>query len=158
MLTLAIGIYPLAKTGVVDLWLRGRIGTELFVTIATAIAFAGGEYLAAAVLMTIILIAEFLADLNTDRARASIKALIGAAPRLATIRTPKGERTVPIEQVEVGTVVLVRAGDKIPVDGTVQGGDGAVNEASITGESLPVEKGPGRQSSLLRTSARSSRC
>lgn len=143
VLTLAIGLYPLVKTGVVDLWRERRIGTELFVTVATAIAFAGGEYLTAAVLMTIILIAEFLADLNTDRARASIKALIGAAPRLATIRTPEGERTVPIEQVEVGAVVLVRAGDKIPVDGTVQGGDGAVNEASMTGESLPVEKGPG---------------
>jgi len=143
VLTLSLGVYPLAKTGLVDLWRQRRIGTELFVTVATAIAFAGGEYLAAAVLMTIILIAEFLADLNTDRARASIKALIGSAPRLATIRTSEGERTVPIEQVKVGAVVLVRAGDKIPVDGTVQGGDGAVNEASITGESLPVEKGLG---------------
>jgi len=94
LVALAIGLYPLAKTGVLDLWRERKIGTELFVTIATLIAVAGGEYVAGSVLMTIILIAEYIADLNTDRARASIKALIGAAPRTATVRTPEGERTI----------------------------------------------------------------
>jgi Zn2+/Cd2+-exporting ATPase len=102
---------------------------------------------AGSVLMTIILIAEYIADLNTDRARASIKALIGAAPHTATIRTPDGERILPIDELTVGAVVLVRAGEKIPVDGTVLTGSAAVNEAPITGESLPVEKGP--ESSVL---------
>jgi Zn2+/Cd2+-exporting ATPase len=142
VLTLGIGLYPLAKAGVRDLWLERRIGTELFVTVATVIAFLGGEYVAAAVLMTIILIAEYIADFNTDRARASIKALVGAAPRTATLRTSAGERTVKVEELTVGAVVLVRAGDRIPVDGTVANGTGTVNEASITGESVPVEKGP----------------
>ena len=142
LLTLATGLYPLAKAGLLELWHERKIGTELFVTVATLIAFLGGEYVAAAVLMTIILIAEYIADFNTDRARASIKALIGATPRTATVRTPDGEQTVPIDSLAAGAVVLVRAGEKIPVDGTVLAGMGAVNESSITGESIPVEKAP----------------
>ena len=94
---LAVGLYPLAKTGLLDLWHERKIGTELFVTIATLIAVMGGEYVAGSVLMTIILIAEYIADPNTDRARASIKALVGATPRTATLRTPEGERVVPIK-------------------------------------------------------------
>lgn len=106
---LVIGLYPLAKTGLLDLWHERKIGTELFVTIATLIAVTGGEYVAGSVLMTIILIAEYIADLNTDRARASIKALIGAAPRMATIRTPDGERIVPIGELTAGAIVLAPA-------------------------------------------------
>lgn len=137
------GLYPLVKTGVLDLFKERKIGTEIFVTIATAIAMLGGEYVAGAVLMTIILIAEFIAELNTDRARASIKALIGSVPQTALVRTNGNERTVSISELKLGDVVLVRGGEKIPVDGTVVGGQGSVNEAPITGESLPQEKGNG---------------
>ncbi len=142
LVAIAIGLYPLAKTGLLALWHERKIGTELFVTIATGIALAGEEYIAASVLMTIILIAEYIVDLNTDRARASIKALVGAAPRTATMRTAEGERVVPIDQLTAGAVVIVRAGEKIPVDGTVVAGAAAVNEAAITGESLPLDKEP----------------
>ena len=140
LVAIAIGVYPLARTGLLDLRHERKIGTELFVTIATIIALLGGEYVAASVLMTIILIAEYVADLNTDRARASIKALIGATPRTAVVRDAGGERVVPVEQLTAGTVVLVRAGEKLPVDGTVVAGEAAVNEASITGESVPIDK------------------
>ncbi len=129
------------KTGLIDLFTERKIGTEIFVTVATIIAMIGKEYVAGAVLMTIILIAEFIAELNTDRARASIKALIGSVPQTALIRADGKERTVPINELKIGDVVLVRAGEKIPVDGTVVSGQGAVNEAPITGESLPQEKG-----------------
>lgn len=137
---IALGLYPLLKTGVLDLIRERKIGTEIFVTVATIIAMIGGEYVAGAVLMTIILIAEFIAELNTDRARASIKALIGSVPQTALVRADGEERSMPIGELKVGDIVLVRAGEKIPVDGTVVGGEGAVNEASITGESLPQEK------------------
>jgi Zn2+/Cd2+-exporting ATPase len=143
LLTLGLGLYPLAKAGFTELWRERKVGTELFVTVATIIAFLGEEYVAAAVLMTVILIAEYIADFNTDRARASIKALIGAAPLTATVRTPAGEQTVPVGSLTPGSVVLVRAGDRIPVDGTVTGGTAAVNEASITGESVPVDRATG---------------
>jgi Zn2+/Cd2+-exporting ATPase len=139
----AVGLYPLLKTGIVDLVHERKIGTEIFVSLATGIAIAGGEYVAASVLMTIILIAEFIAEVNTDRARASIKALVGVVPRTAVVRDANGERIVPIEQLTTGAIVLVRAGEKLPIDGTVVSGTAALNEASITGESLPIEKSAG---------------
>ncbi|MBY0493824.1 MAG: cadmium-translocating P-type ATPase [Cyanobacteria bacterium] len=140
---IAAGLYPLARIGITELWTARKIGTEIFVTIATIVALLGGEDVAAAVLMTIILFAEFIADFNTDRARASIKALIGAAPRTAVIRTASGERSAPIAELTPDVVVLARAGERIAVDGTVVAGQAAVDEAVITGESMPIEKGAG---------------
>lgn len=139
----AIGLYPLVKTGAHDLIQERKIGTEIFVTIATVVAMVGGETVAGAVLMVIILIAEFIADLNMDRARASIKDLIGSVPRVAVVRDADGERIVPIEKLRIDDVVLVRAGEKIPVDGAIVGGGAAINEAPITGESLPKDKSEG---------------
>lgn len=137
----ALGLYPLVKAGLQDLFWERKIGTELFVTIATLVAVFGGETVAGAVLMVIILIAEFIADLNTDRARASIKALIGSVPQVALVRKSSGDQHVTISELKAGDIVLVRPGEKIPVDGRVVGGQGAVNEAPITGESIPKEKG-----------------
>ena len=138
--TVAVGLYPLAKTGVMDLVHEHKIGTELFVTAATIIALVGGEAVAGAVLMTIILLAEFIADLNTERARASIRGLIGAVPRTARLRDANGERVVDIDAIRPGDVILVRAGEQIPVDGVVVTGTAAVDEASITGEPTPKDK------------------
>lgn len=140
----SVGLYPLVKKGVRDL-IHGRIGTEIFVTLATIIALVGGETVAGAVLMVIILIAEFIADLNTDRARASIRGLIGSVPQTAVVRTSGGDRTVAIGELRIGDVVLVRAGDKVPVDGRIVSGSGSVNEAPITGESVPKDKGEGSE-------------
>jgi Cd2+/Zn2+-exporting ATPase len=142
-LTVALGLYPLAKTGVEDLLHEHKVGTEIFVTLATLTALIGGEAIAGAVLMTIILLAEFVADLNTDRARASIRALIGSAPRTARLRDGTTEREVDVAELRAGDIVLVRAGEQIPVDGTVIGGDGSTGEASITGESVPKDKAVG---------------
>lgn len=142
-LAVAIGLYPLVKTGLIDLINEHKVGTEIFVTIATLVAVFGGETVAGAVLMVIILIAEFIAELNTDRARASIKSLIGSVPQVAHLREDGGERRVSIDSLKVNDIVLVRAGEKIPVDGCVIGGQGAVNEAPITGESIPKDKGIG---------------
>ncbi|QRI66705.1 cadmium-translocating P-type ATPase (plasmid) [Shinella sp. PSBB067] len=141
----ALGLYPLVKTGLIDLFTERKIGTEIFVTIATLVAVFGGETVAGAVLMVIILIAEFIAELNTDRARASIKSLIGSVPQTALVREGSAERIVPIGAVKPGQVVLVRTGEKIPVDGVVVSGSAAVNQAPITGESVPQDKTEGAQ-------------
>ncbi|MHB1010767.1 MAG: heavy metal translocating P-type ATPase [Propionibacteriaceae bacterium] len=135
-----IGLYPLVKTGVTDLIRKRMVGTELFVSFATLFAMVGGEQVAGSVLMVIILIAEFIADLNTERARVSIRGLIGAAPTTARRRTVDGEQVVAIDQLQPGDVVLVLAGDLVPVDGVVLSGDGAADEASVTGESVPQDK------------------
>lgn len=137
---IAIGLYPLAKKAVIEGIRERKIGTELFITIATLTAVFGGETVAGAVLMVIILIAEFIAELNTDRARASIKNLIGSVPTTAVVRDGETERTVAIANLKAGDIVLVREGEKIPIDGTVIHGNGTVNEAPITGESIPKDK------------------
>lgn len=142
-LAIAIGLYPLVKTGLLDLIHEKKVGTEIFVTIATLVAVMGGETVAGAVLMVIILIAEFIAELNMDRARASIKGLIGSVPQVALRRGVEGEREVAIDQLIAGDIVLVRAGEKIPVDGSIVAGAASINEAPITGESLPKDKSTG---------------
>jgi Zn2+/Cd2+-exporting ATPase len=143
LVAVAVGLWPLLRTGVGELVHEKKIGTEIFITLATLIAILGHEYVAGAIVMTIILIAEFVADLNTDRARASIKGLLGSVPQTALVRRDGAERTVPVAELRPGDVVIVRAGEQIPADGTVRGGDGAVNEAPITGESVPSEKALG---------------
>ena len=142
-IAVAVGLYPLVKTGLADLVHEHKVGTEIFVTVATLVAMFGGETVAGAVLMVIILIAEFIAELNTDRARASIKSLIGSVPQVALVRSASGEKSVPVGELKLGDVVLVRPGERIPVDGRVVGGQGSVNEAPITGESIPKDKGVG---------------
>ena len=139
------GLYPLAKRGLEDLIHEHKIGTEVFVTIATSIAMAGREYIAGAVLMVIILIAEFIAELNTERARASIRSLIGSVPQTALVRRADGDVSLPLNEVKVGDVVIVREGEKIPIDGVVRNGNASVNQAPITGESIPLEKTDGAQ-------------
>ncbi len=139
----ALGLYPLVKTALRDIAHERKIGTEVFITVATLIAMLGREYVAGSILLVIILIAEFIAELNTDRARASIKALIGSVPQTALVRRDGGEATVPVAEVRPGEVVIVRAGERIPVDGIVKEGNASVNQAPITGESVPVEKAPG---------------
>ncbi len=139
----AIGLYPLVKKGARDLIREHKVGTEIFVTLATLVAVFGGETVAGAVLMVIILIAEFIAELNTERARSSIKSLIGSVPQVALLRDASGERKVAIGELKLGDVVLVRPGEKIPIDGKVVGGQGSINEAPITGESTPKDKSVG---------------
>ncbi|MBI3843193.1 MAG: cation-translocating P-type ATPase [Planctomycetes bacterium] len=139
----AFGLLPLVKEGLRSLLRERKIGTELFVVVATLIAMVGGEYVAGAVLLVIILVAEFIADFNVERARASIAALVGSIPETAIVRRSGSEQTVSLVDVKPGNVVLVRAGEKIPVDGTVVDGTAAVAEAPITGEAVPKEKAPG---------------
>ena len=137
---MAFGLYSLVKTAVVEIYKERKIGTELFITIAVIISVLGKEYLAGAVVLMIILIAEYIASASTEKARASIKELIGSVPKTAIIKKDGKEKTVQITDLKVGDIVLVMAGEKIPVDGKVIEGTAAVNQASITGESVPQEK------------------
>jgi Zn2+/Cd2+-exporting ATPase len=140
---MAFGLYSLVKTAAIDLLKERKIGTELFITIAVVVSVLGKEYLAGSVVLMIILIAEYIASASGERARASIKELIGSTPQTAIVKRKDREETVAIKDLKIGDIVLVKAGEKIPVDGKVSGGDGSVNEAPITGESVPKEKSAG---------------
>ena len=78
--------------------------------------------------------------MSLDNTRKSIRGLLDLAPQMATVRQGQDESTIPLSQVQVGDIVIVRPGGRVPVDGTVIAGASAVNQAPITGESIPVEK------------------
>jgi heavy metal translocating P-type ATPase len=137
---MAFGLYSLVKTAAIDLIKERKIGTEIFITIAVIISVLGKEYLAGSVVLMIILIAEYIASASGEKARNSIKELIGSVPKTAIVKKDGKEETVPISDLKIGDIVLVKAGEKIPVDGKVTGGSGSVNQAPITGESTPQKK------------------
>ncbi|MFV8347406.1 heavy metal translocating P-type ATPase [Flavobacterium sp. ZB4P13] len=145
IVAMAFGLYSLVKTAVLDIIKERKIGTELFITIAVIISVVGKEYLAGAVVLMIILIAEYIASASTEKARSSIKELIGSVPKTAIVKKDNQESTVQITDLKIGDIVLVKAGEKIPVDGKVIGGSGSVNQAPITGESVPQEKKVGSE-------------
>ncbi|MBF4518968.1 cadmium-translocating P-type ATPase [Flavobacterium sp. ANB] len=140
IIAMAFGLFSLVKTAILDLIKEKKIGTELFITIAVVISILGKEYLAGAVVLMIILIAEYIASASTEKARSSIKELIGSVPKTAIIKKNNSELIIDITDLKIGDVILVKAGEKIPVDGKVVSGSGSVNQAPITGESFPQEK------------------
>jgi Cd2+/Zn2+-exporting ATPase len=137
---MAFGLYSLVKVAGTDLIKERKIGTEIFITIAVIISVLGKEYLAGSVVLMIILIAEYIASASGEKARTSIKELIGSVPKTAIVKKDGKEETVQISDLKIGDIILVKAGEKIPVDGKVTGGSGSVNQAPITGESIPQEK------------------
>lgn len=96
-----------------------------------------------AVLITLILLGKLLEARAKGRTSEAIKKLMGLQPKTARVVRDGAEIDIPIEQVKVGDIIVVRPGEKIPVDGIVREGRSAVDESMITGESMPVEKGPG---------------
>jgi heavy metal-(Cd/Co/Hg/Pb/Zn)-translocating P-type ATPase len=97
----------------------------------------------AATLAVLFSIAELLEAYSMDRARGSLRELMALSPETATVRRDGEEQVVAAEAVEVGDRVIVRPGEKIPVDGVIREGDSAIDESPITGESVPADKGPG---------------
>jgi Cd2+/Zn2+-exporting ATPase len=156
IVAMAFGLFSLVKTAILDIVKERKIGTELFITIAVIVSVLGKEYLAGAVVLMIILIAEYIASASTEKARASIKDLIGSVPKTAIVKKDKEQLTVQIADLKIGDVVLVKAGEKIPVDGKIIAGSGSVNQAPITGESVPQEKKIGSEAfagTILETGA-----
>ena len=116
---------------------------NFLMTVAILGAVAIGEYLEAAAIAFLFSTAELLEAYAVDRARASMESLMDLAPKTAVVLRDGEEETVRASEVGVGDVVVVRPGERIPVDGSVVEGGSAVDESPLTGESLPVEKDPG---------------
>lgn len=100
-------------------------------------------YETAGVIITLIMLGKTLETVSKGKTSSAIKALMKLSPKTATVITSKGEIELPIEEVETGDILLVKPGEKIPVDGIIIEGYSAVDESMLTGESLPVEKSPG---------------
>ena len=138
----AVGGFPIVMGAIRGLLSR-EINVDELVSIAIVASLLGGEYLPAAIVAWIMLIGAFLEDLTSAAAKNAISQLLDLSPKVATVRRGGREESVPVEDVMVGDLVLVRSGEYVPVDGLVVSGHASINEASITGESRPAEKGEG---------------
>jgi Cd2+/Zn2+-exporting ATPase len=108
--------------------------------LAASVAFGESLYFEAATLAVLFSVAELLERASMDRARDSLQELMDLSPDEATVKRGEDTETLPVESVAVGDIVVVKPGEKIPMDGEVVDGDSAVNQAPITGESVPVDK------------------
>src|ERR1700677_4136753 len=120
-----------------------RMTMELSMAIAIVAALAIREVFTALVITLFVLVAEILEGLTVGRGRKAIQHLVDLLPRVATVRRSGSWTDVEIGDVSTDDEVLVRPGGRIPVDGKVVGGHSFVDQAPITGESMPVEKQPG---------------
>jgi len=111
--------------------------------LVASLAFGEALYFEAATLAFLFSVAELLERYSMDRARDSLQELMDLSPDEATVKRGDETETVPVDEVTVGDVVVVKPGEKIPTDGTVVDGESAVNQAPITGESVPVDKTDG---------------
>ncbi|OYR49528.1 cadmium-transporting ATPase [Halorubrum sp. Ea1] len=123
--------------------LNRSLDIDLLMGTAIVAATGIGYFVEAATLAVLFSVAELLEDYAMDRARDSLRELMELSPDEATVRREGGETTVPTDDVAVGETVIVRPGEKVPLDGTVIEGESAVDESPITGESVPVDKAPG---------------
>lgn len=139
--TLASG-YPIFKEAVANLLAR-RMTMELSMTIALAAALAIGEFFTSLVIVLFVLAAEVLEGLTVGRGRRAIKDLLDLLPQQAVVRRDGSTHEVGAAEIRLGDVVVVKPGARVHVDGVVVAGDSFVDQATITGESLPVEKLPG---------------
>ena len=124
--------------------LRGRLNISALMSVAVTGAFLIGQWPEAAMVMALYAIAELIEGRAADRARNAIQGLLSLAPAQAEVRQPdQSWLSGPSEEVAPGAVVRIRPGERVPLDGVVTEGRSAVNQAPVTGESLPVERGVG---------------
>ena len=135
------GIYP-ARRAVTALRTR-TVDINVLMVIAVAGALALREWLEGSSVVFLFALAQWLEARTLERARQAIRALVDLTPRDAIVKRDGTEQRVAVETIAIGDVVIVRPGDKVPLDGTVVAGHSDVNEAPMTGESLPVDKAPG---------------
>jgi Cd2+/Zn2+-exporting ATPase len=135
------GIYP-ARRAVTALRTR-TVDINVLMVIAVAGALALREWLEGSSVVFLFALAQWLEARTLERARQAIRALVDLTPRDAIVKRDGTEQQVAVETIAISDVVIVRPGDKVPLDGTVVAGHSDVNEAPMTGESLPVDKAPG---------------
>ncbi len=146
---MALGLAAVAVNGLPIVWgaaqglLQRRVNVDELVALAITASLIQGEVLTAAVVAFVMALGSQLEEAISDSARRSIESLAAMTPEEATVIGEDGPRTMPVQGIRPGDRLLVRPGERIPVDGELLSGTAAVDESSITGESIPVERGPG---------------
>jgi Cd2+/Zn2+-exporting ATPase len=142
IIALVLAAWPIFLRAIKAL-LGKRLDADVLVTIAVIAASSVGEFVAAAEVAFIMLLGAQLEEYTIRRARRSLGSLLSLVPPTAHVRRDGKEEEVAAAELQVGDVVVVRAGERIPVDGVVQSGMASVNQAPVTGESMPVDRSEG---------------
>ena len=144
-----LALASVAINGVPIMWgalkglLERRVNVDELVSLAIVASLVQGEFLTAAVVGFVMTLGSLIEEVTSESARKAVKSLMSIAPQTATIISADGPRVLPVERVAKGDRILVRPGERIPVDAELVSGVSAVDESSMTGEPLPVEKRPG---------------
>lgn len=137
-----LGGYPVFLN-VLRATIKGQIISHTLMTLGVLAALAVGEWVTAALVVAFMRVGDYVERFTTDSARHAVRELSAIAPQTARVERDGKEQEVPITQIRPGEIVVVRPGEKIPVDGEVVAGQATVEQATITGESMPVEVAAG---------------
>ncbi len=140
-----VGGYYFGREALEELVKEREIGIELLMSTAAIVAGVMGQWPEAATLVFLYSISEAAEGYTAERARHAIRALMDLAPKTALVRRGDQETRIPVEQIRVGDIFIVLPGESLATDGEVIDGHSSVNQAPVTGESVPVEKLPGSQ-------------
>jgi Cd2+/Zn2+-exporting ATPase len=139
LISVVINAFPIiwgAIKGLID----REVNVDELVSLAIIASLIQGEFLTAAVVSFVMTFGGLIEQVTSESARKAIKSLIRISPQTATILIGKEEKIVPIEEVSVGDLILIKPGEQIPVDACIISGISAVDESAMTGEPIPVEK------------------
>ncbi len=142
-ISLLVTLIPIARSGLTTLWINREFNINLLMSIAAIGAMAIGEYLEGATVIFLFAIGEALEGYTADRARDSLRSLMALKPQEAIQLQGQHEQIVPVAALRVGDTILVKPGAAIPMDGEILTGASGINQAPITGESVPVAKSVG---------------
>ena len=135
-----IGGYYFGREAFEELIFERKIGIELLMSIAAIVATLMGLAGEGAALVFLYSISEAAESYTEAKTRAAIKALMNLAPKVALVRREGSEREIPVEELQVDDVFIVKPGQSVPTDGVIVAGASSLNQAPVTGESVPVEK------------------
>jgi Zn2+/Cd2+-exporting ATPase len=142
LVAIAVGGLPIFRAAIAGVRAR-HLDMNVLMSVATVGAVGIGQWAEAASVMVLFAAGNALQVYAIDRTRGAVRALAGLAPDEVLVRRGGAERVVPAAEVAVGETVVVRPGERLALDGEVVEGETTVNESPVTGESTPVEKGPG---------------
>ena len=139
LLSLSLNGLPIVWNAIKGL-IQRKTNVDELVSLAIIASVIQGEYLTAAFVSFVMVLGALIEQVTGDSAREAIKSLVSLAPETATLLVEGATRTVPITDVKIGDRLLVKPGERVPVDGVIRKGTTAVDESSITGEPVPCEK------------------
>jgi Cd2+/Zn2+-exporting ATPase len=136
------GGYYFGREALEELIYEREIGIELLMAIAAIVATAMGQAAEGAMLVFLYSISEAAEGYTEEKTRSAVKALMDLAPKFALVRRNGSEQEIPVEEMTVGDIFILKPGQSVPTDGQIITGRSSMNQAPVTGESMPVEKQP----------------